>query len=322
MKLKATLHARIPGIHWSPHDLVSPEPSSSSSKPKSRMPFSLKSSAPDPATTIRPRKSRLGSTTTFEPNAGLDARTLAQGQSLFFARLPIELRRMVYEFVMGEQVVHLTLSQKRWFGHCICQCETDGPRKGKQQCSCRVLVGGKKGARLDGGGAALVRTCRRIYAEAIPHLYRTHTFSLLHITHLLYLPSSVPQLRLNMIRTLHLRWAIRALPYLRRGPSSRVAYREDTANWERGWAIIAGMQGLRELYVVLIDPSPQGLWERNWLQLEDVLLESVRGVTRPRDAVVVMPYQSCGVDWDMGDGCVRLVRPEDGGAEEDDKGDV
>lgn len=103
------------------------------------------------------------SSTTPEPNVELDARTLAQGQSLFFARLPIELRRMVYEFVMGEEVVHLTLSQKRRFGHCICHSEADNPKRGNQQCSCRVLVGGKKGARLDGGAAALVRTCRRMY---------------------------------------------------------------------------------------------------------------------------------------------------------------
>ena len=79
------------------------------------------------------------------------------------------------------------------------------------------------------------------------------------------------------------------------------------------------MQGLRELYVVLTDPSPQQLWERNWLQLEDMLLESVRGVTRPREAVVVMPYQSCGIDWDMGHGCVKLMRPEDGNGSVDEE---
>ena len=96
------------------------------------------------------------------------------------------------------------------------------------------------------------------HAEAIPHLYRSHTFSLLHITHLLCLPTRIPSQRLNSIRRLRLRWAIRALPYLRRGPSHRLAYREDTANWERAWGIIAGMQGLRDLFVVLVDPSAQG----------------------------------------------------------------
>jgi hypothetical protein len=87
---------------------------------------------------------------------------------------------------------------------------------------------------------------RNRYSEFIPHLYRPHAFSLLHITHLLYLPSSLPPQRLAQIRTLRLRWAIRALPFLRRGPSQRLAYYEDTANWVRGWGIIAGMEGLRD----------------------------------------------------------------------------
>ncbi|RYN43472.1 hypothetical protein AA0112_g836 [Alternaria arborescens] len=236
MKPKKFLLDRLPGIRWAPHDIPSTE--SSSSKPKSRNPFALKSSAPQHGA-VRLRKSTLSLTS--EPDVEVDARTHAQGQSIFFARLPIELRRMVYE-----------------------------------------------------------------YSEAIPYLYSAHTFSLLHITHLLYLPSSIPQPRLDSIRTLHLRWTIRALPYLRRGPSNRLAYREDTANWEKSWGIIASMQGLRHLQVMLIDPSPQQLWEANWVELEDILLDSVREVKRPHDAVVILPYPSCRTDWDMGDSTVRL----------------
>ncbi|KAH8640463.1 hypothetical protein IG631_03404 [Alternaria alternata] len=66
------------------------------------------------------------------------------------------------------------------------------------------------------------------------------------------------------------------------------------------------MQGLRHLQVMLIDPSPQQLWEANWVELEDILLDSVRVVKRPRDAVVILPYPSCRTDWDMGDSTVRL----------------
>ena len=100
------------------------------------------------------------------------------------------------------------------------------------------------------------------YSEAIPHLYHPLTFSILHITHLLYLPSRLPTPRLHSIRHLRLRWSIRALPLLRRGPSRRLAYPEDTANWARGWSILADMQGLRELCVVLIDQSRDDMWER------------------------------------------------------------
>lgn len=159
------------------------------------------------------------------------------------------------------------------------------------------------------------------YSEGIPYLYRSHTFSLLHVSHLLHLPVAVPQPRLNQIRTLRLRWAIRALPYLRRGPSDRVAYREDTAMWERGWAILAGMHGLRDLHVVIVDPSPQDLWERNWLELEERLLAPVSCVTGPRWFELVLPYASCGVEWDMGESRVVLRRP-DGRAGQDDDDDV
>ncbi|KAK1913943.1 hypothetical protein P3342_007189 [Pyrenophora teres f. teres] len=308
MKPKALLLSRLPGIRWAPHDIPSSEPSSS--KPKSRNPFSLKSSTLDNVTP-RPRKSSKPISFRSKPNVKMDARAHTQQQSLFFALLPIELRRIVYDYVMGEEAVHLTLSTKRRYSHFVCDDEHIGTEQGRQ-CWCRVLVGGKKGLRLDRACTSLLRACKLVYSEAISHLYRPHIFSLLHITHLLYLPSSLSQPRLNSIRTLHLRWAIRALPYLRRGPANRIAYREDTANWERGWQMIAGMEELRNLFVVLIDPSPQRLWEISWLDLQDLLLESVKDVKRPKEAVVVLPYPSCVTEWDSADSCVTLRSPIDG----------
>jgi hypothetical protein len=79
------------------------------------------------------------------------------------------------------------------------------------------------------------------------------------------------------------------------------------------------MQGLRQLRVVLIDPSPQQIWANVWLDVEDMLLDSVRTVNRPRDAVVVLPYPSCRTDWDMGDSTVRLRIPDDGSGTGDDQ---
>lgn len=78
------------------------------------------------------------------------------------------------------------------------------------------------------------------------------------------------------------------------------------------------MTGLRDLYVVLIDPSPQGMWERNWVELEERLLEPVKGVVAPRLFEVVLPFASCRVDWDMGGSGVVLRRPEGGEVEEED----
>ncbi|KAF2851648.1 hypothetical protein T440DRAFT_517137 [Plenodomus tracheiphilus IPT5] len=319
----------LPGVRWIPSDISPPEttPTTPPDKPKSRVTFFVRAHHPSSSSStnplkhsaLLPRKSitSLGS----EPDAtGIDARTHGQGQSDFFAKLPLELRRMVYEFVVGSEVVHLTLGQKRRFGHFI--CEDDGRRRGgggddDKECSCRVLVGGKESEKLNRGALNMLTVCRRMYIETTPHLYNPHIFSLLHTTHLLLLPTRTPTPLLNHIRTLRLRWSIRALPYLRRGPASRLAYREDTENWERGWSIIANMQGLRDLYVVLSDPSPGGVWERSWLELEEELVGPVRGVVRPGVAVVVLPYRSCGVGWDMGGSRVVLRRPGGEGEEEE-----
>lgn len=148
------------------------------------------------------------------------------------------------------------------------------------------------------------------YSECIYFLYAHHDFSLLHATHLLALPKRIPQQRLNAIRHLRLRWQIRALPYLRRGSSTKFAYREDTENWEKGWVILASMTGLKSLIVVLVDPSSQGIWENNWLELESVILEPLKKVRAP-NFEVVLPYQSCDADRDMGYCQVRLRKPGD-----------
>jgi hypothetical protein len=261
------------------------------------------------------RKSTLSLTSVPDPE--LDAKTHPQGQSIFFAKLPIEIRKMIYELVMGEEeTVHLTLAVKKKFGHFLC----DENQAADEECGCRVLVGGREGRRLDRSMLAMLKSCRRLYSEAIVDLYRPHTFSLLHITHLLYLPSRLPGPRLDQIRTIRLRWAIRALPFLKRPVSpKRYAYPEDTANWIQGWKTLANMKGLRELYVLLTDPSPQHLWERQWADLEERLLEDVQNVRQTRWFTLMLPYPGCRTDWDMGGCNVILRKPEDDDEDEDDE---
>jgi hypothetical protein len=343
MTIKTRLLDMLPSVRWTPHDIASPE-SSSQAKPRSR--FSLRSSSLVSSSAlahhrpVKKRKSRISLTSMPDPE--LDARTLHQEQSLFFARLPLEIRRMVYEYVVGSETVHLTLGAKQKFGHFV--CEDDDEESEGRECACRVLVGGKQSAKLDRACVGLIRACRRMYvlssllqartsrgdstvtgpdkpnrySEAVPYLYNPHTFSLLHATHLLYLPSRTPQQRLDSIRTLRLRWAIRALPHLRRGPAHRLAYHEDTANWEKGWAILASLQSLRSLCVVVTDPSPQRMWEGNWLELEALLLEPVKRVVRPGRFELVLPYAGCDVERDMGESRVRLRRPEGGSGFDED----
>ncbi|KAF2710257.1 hypothetical protein K504DRAFT_255337 [Pleomassaria siparia CBS 279.74] len=239
---------------------------------------------------------------------------------MFFARLPLEVRREVYGYVFGGgETVHLTMGAKKRFGHFVCcDAETRGDDVvvvvggSSRECTCKVLVGGGREGRrrLASECVDILRVCRRMYTETIPYLYTQNAFSLLHITHLLYLPSRLPSPRIKTIRILRLRWGIRALPYLRRGPSKHLAYPEDTSNWARAWSILAGMQSLRHLYVVLVDPSRDAMWERSWKELESFLLEPVKGVVVPSRFELMLPYASCSTSYDMGQSPVRLMKPD------------
>jgi hypothetical protein len=75
---------------------------------------------------------------------------------------------------------------------------------------------------------------------------------------------------------------------------------------------LAGMTGLRELYVALVDPSPQDMWERSWGELEEQLLAPVKEVRGPRWFELLLPFGSCRTDWNMGECGVVLRRPEVG----------
>lgn len=152
--MKAKLLTLLPGMRWIPHDIPSQDVIPKR-KTKSRNPFSSRN-ADAPHGSLRPRKSNISLTS--EPDDEVDARTHAQGQSMFFAKLPLEMRKMVYEYVMGEETVHLTMGTKKRFGHFVCedQCREE------KDCTCRVLVGGREGERLDGACVAMLGVCRRM----------------------------------------------------------------------------------------------------------------------------------------------------------------
>ena len=180
----------LPGMRWVPHDI--PEASTtarsnshtSSSKSSSRnhnhrVRFTLKekdktkpqkdgANDHDPRFPSHRRKSTISIGSI--PDEELDARTNVQAQSLLFAKCPIEVRKMVYEYVMGGETVHLTLGAKRRYGHFLCEeswREGGGEEEEEEEdvvdCKCRVLVGGKESRRLDGTGVNLLRVCRRMY---------------------------------------------------------------------------------------------------------------------------------------------------------------
>lgn len=156
--MRRKLLGLLPSVRWIPHDIPSQDAPAHKTKYKSRNPFSSKatteSSQHGP---IKPRKSTISLTS--EPDPELDARTHAQEQSMFFAMLPLEIRRMIYEYAMGEETIHLTIGSKKRFGHFICEDSCDVGA----ECSCRVLVGGREGERLSSACMKILRVSRRMY---------------------------------------------------------------------------------------------------------------------------------------------------------------
>ncbi|KAH6625455.1 hypothetical protein C7974DRAFT_201892 [Boeremia exigua] len=328
-RLKSVFSHSAP--RWEPSDIRSQDPGQRShsdarhagphDKPNERVTFHIKStSSTTPPTRnqntqlLKPRKSAISLTSI--PDRELDARTNFQWQSTFFAQLPLEIRRMVYGYLYEGETIHLTVGEKKdklgrsvpKFRNFICTQVHIG------QCTCRVVVTGSplenSLPQLEPAQLGLIRSCRRLYSECIYHLYAHHTFSLLHATHLLALPKRMPEQRLNAIRDLRLRWQIRALPYLRRGTGTKYAYHEDTLNWEKAWAILAGMKGLKRLSVVLTDPSAHAIWENNWIELEALILAPLKKITVP-EFEVVLPYERCDAERDMGACGVRFRRPSE-----------
>lgn len=170
---------------WEPSDIRSDDPgqrsnadarrapTDSSNKSNERITFHIKSSSSTTSQRqnqntqlLRPRKSAISLTSIPDPE--LDARTNFQWQSTFFAKLPLEVRRMVYGYLYKGETIHLTVGEKKdklgrreaRFGNFICTHQHIG------RCTCRVVVTGSplenSLPRLEPAHLGLIRSCRRL----------------------------------------------------------------------------------------------------------------------------------------------------------------
>jgi hypothetical protein len=166
LPLRTKLLTLLPGAKWLPNDLAAPDTESESSRLFSRRRIALHRGDTDK----KKKEAKRNNAPSYHrkhnlsginlPNETAPTPTHAQTQSLFFAKLPRELRDMVYAFVVGDApVVHLTLgAKKQRFAHFLC-CEEMEQGQGKRQCGCSVL--NLEG--LDGGVLGMMRGCRLLY---------------------------------------------------------------------------------------------------------------------------------------------------------------
>ena len=97
-------------------------------------------------------------------------------------------------------------------------------------------------------GAAILRTCRQIYTEAVDLLYTTNTFILHDFHTLVTFAKVIPPQRLNAIRNLKVHYSpTTSIPY----PHERTKQYDLPFNLDWFWEIVTGMQNLRNLDVYM-----------------------------------------------------------------------
>ncbi|KAK0269971.1 hypothetical protein LTR35_014437 [Friedmanniomyces endolithicus] len=182
-------------------------------------------------------------------NVSTSQHTLEQTHSPFFSRLPLDIRIIIYELVLGGMVFHIESAtpQSRIY-HLICNrpLAIDEPN---HQCHELTTQRPSSAPRDDyqeaSGLLPLLVTCRRAYSECVGTLYSANTFQFTsnHAAFRL-LKVMVPPQRLRSLR--HFRMVMR-LPH---HPHMNSRSKRD---WAALWEFFAGeMVGLQSLYLKLL----------------------------------------------------------------------
>ncbi|KAH7068098.1 hypothetical protein BKA63DRAFT_494765 [Paraphoma chrysanthemicola] len=225
--------------------------------------------------------------------------TLEQPQSDFMTKLPLELRRMVYERTLGGASIHLATHNGKpsamqcWRDECL--CEYFDPLLEKKLSF----------------GTGLLRTCRVIYSEAIEYLYSANQFCLStdpdEIATLKHLSWYFLPQRMIQIRDMRVHWPLDSYHFFlspEHGPLSL-----DT--WAPSWEALSRLTGLRRLHINVagrhVDGTPQELWQEQGANF----IKMARTITAPREFVIILPDRECETDYDVGDSRCVLRLPED-----------
>lgn len=180
--------------------------------------------------------------------AGPEQFTLEQRESLFFSRLPLDVRLMIYEMILGGMVFHLDAQNmhNRILLN-ICR-QPERINDANHQCHAPSSPRPSSAPRGDymqaTGLLPLLVTCRRVYSEAIETLYSSNTFEFSrNAAAMRFLKVMVPPQRLHSIR--HFRWYFR-IPH---HPCLNFRSRRD---WNDLFDFfMREMTGLQSLYLVL-----------------------------------------------------------------------
>ncbi|TLD18890.1 Cytochrome c peroxidase [Venturia nashicola] len=222
------------------------------------------------------RKRRLSiAATTERPVIALESaqKVCMQEQALIFTRLPPEIRAQIWQEVVGEYEIYLGIVSKT-IRHCkifgglgIARCDIDEQEQDRLQAEHKLLP--------------LLKTCRRIYSEAIPVLYSTNKFTTSHIEVIPSLTSTIRLPRFNSISSLSVTWS---LPTIHRIGMLNGLRHSDAKTWDRASRTMASMKGLKTLRITVWGCTIYGA-SRDWTGIRQ-LLDLLTRIKQPRNYIV------------------------------------
>ncbi|KAL4999557.1 hypothetical protein BDV10DRAFT_53390 [Aspergillus recurvatus] len=197
-----------------------------------------------------------------------------QSTSSFITKLPLEVRLMIYEYVFGDQVVHL-VQVKDKIRHVRCRNTTSSLDKNRRCCpitparwrandlaataaalsmenaSSSMLyphTHPSLPSNLSNSSTALLRTCRSIYAEASSLLYKNSAFDVDDLTTFIAFSLSISSEHLAAIKKLTIQWTPVWQPMAgEEHKSSIYSHTHNDRLWALFWNRVAALTGLEEL---------------------------------------------------------------------------
>lgn len=216
-----------------------------------------------------------------------------QPNSGFLSKLPLDVRMLIYDLVLGGSTIHVSAGDNHSrIYHFICQVP-DRITQSQIHGQCHQLSiqrpssAPREQYKQATGFLPLLVTCRQVYSEAINTLYNSNTFEFTQIhTAFRFLTRMIPQPRLPAIRHLVLKMAVPRHPHL----NSRTK-----RDWEDLFKLFsAEMSGLQSLHLTL------GLLES--------VKQTIRDTTDSDGVLWVKPMMQMAIDAYSRRGCkVHLV---------------
>ena len=176
--------------------------------------------------------------------------------SYLLRRLPLELRRRIYSYVLGGNLLHLVMVPNRVTHIC---CTSDTRTRPLHTC-CREVVKSffipmPFDAPQSPISLALLRSCRQVYSEAVSILYSDNTFEVVDMGTLWYFSQAIPSQHFAAIRRLHFCWVMICLPFEHPSTKDPILEPDDDASYLRFWHLVATkMPGLTELRILILNP--------------------------------------------------------------------